>query len=64
MHSYFTIILYVVEGSEKMLTFCTVAISRETFKMEWLRKDVFIFNLTGVLNIDILEYENTCTNYM
>ena len=48
MNSYFTISLYVVEGSEKMLTFCIVAIFRETFRMEWLRKDVFIFNLTGV----------------
>ena len=48
MNSYFTIILYVVKGSEKMLTFCIVAIFRETFRMEWLRKDVFIFNLTGV----------------
>ena len=49
MNSYFTIIVYVVEGSEKMLTFCMVAIFREKFRMEWLRKDVFIFNLTGVL---------------
>ena len=47
MNSYFTIILYVVEGSEKMLTFCIVAIFRETLRMERLRKDVFIFNLTG-----------------
>ena len=31
---YFTIILYVVEGSEKMLAFCVVAIFRETFRME------------------------------
>ena len=46
MNSYFTIILYVVEGSEKILTFCIVAIFRE--RMEWLRKDVFSFNLTGV----------------
>ena len=51
MNSYFTISLYVVEGSEKMLIFCTVAIFRETFKIEWLRKDVFIFNLTGVYAI-------------
>ena len=48
MNIYFTIILYAVEGSEKMLTFCIVAIFRETFRMEWLRKDVFIFYLTGV----------------
>ena len=46
MNSYFTTIVYVVEGWEKM--FCIVAIFRETFRMEWLRKDVFIFNLTGV----------------
>ena len=51
MNSYFTIILYVVEGSEKMLTFCIVAIFRETFRMEWLRKDLFIFNVTGVYNM-------------
>ena len=50
MNNYFTIILYVVEGSEKMLTLCIVAIFRETFKMEWLRKEVFIFNLAGVLS--------------
>ena len=50
MNSYFTIILYVVEASEKMLTLCKVAIFRETFKMEWLRKDVFIFNLAEVLS--------------
>ena len=48
MNIYFTIILYVVEGLEKMLTFCIVAIFRETFRMVWLRKDVIIFNLTGV----------------
>ena len=48
MNGYFTIILYVVEGSEKMLTFCIVAIFREPFRMKRLRKDVFIFNLTGV----------------
>ena len=48
MNNYFTIILYVTEGSEKMLTFCIVAIFIETFRMEWLRKDAFIFNLTGV----------------
>ena len=48
MNSYFTIVLYVVEGSEKMLTFCIVAIFRESFRMEPLRNDVFIFNLTGV----------------
>ena len=48
MNSYFTIVLYVVEGSEKMLTSCIVAIFRETFRMEWLRKDEFIFNLTRV----------------
>ena len=48
MNNYFTIILSLVEGSEKMLTFCIVAIFREPFRMEWLRKDVFIFNLTGV----------------
>ena len=48
MNGYFNIIFYVVEGSEKMLTFCIVAIFREKFRMEWLRKDVFIFNLTGV----------------
>ena len=48
MNSYFIIILYVVEGSEKMLTFCIVVSFRETFRMEWLRKDVCIFNLTGV----------------
>ena len=48
MNNYFTIILYVAEGSEKMLTFCIVAIFRETFRMEWLWKDVFIFKLTGV----------------
>ena len=48
MNSYFTIILYVVEGSEKMMTFCIVAIFKEPFRMEWLRKYVFIFNLTGV----------------
>ena len=48
MNCYFTIILYVVEESKKMMTFCIVAIFRETFRMEWLRKDVFIFNLTGV----------------
>ena len=52
MKSYFIIILYAVEGSEKMLTFCIVAIFRETFRMDWLRKDVFIFNLTGVYLID------------
>ena len=44
MNSYFTIILYVVEGSEKILTFCIVAIFREPFRMERLRKDVFTFN--------------------
>ena len=48
MNSHFTIILYVVEESEKILTFCIVAIFRETFRIEWLRKDVFIFNLTRV----------------
>ena len=48
MNSYFTIILYAVEGSEKMKTYFVVAIFRETFIMEWLRKDVFIFNLTGL----------------
>ena len=42
MNSYFTIILYVVEGSEKMLTFCIVAIFRETFRMEWLKK-IYIY---------------------
>ena len=47
MNSYFTIISYEVEESEKMLTFCIVAILRETFRIEWLRKDLFIFNLTG-----------------
>ena len=48
MNNYFTIILYVVEGSEKMLTFCIVAIFRKPFIMERLRKDVFIFNLAAV----------------
>ena len=48
MNNYFTIILYVAEGSEKMLTFCIVVIFRETFRMEWLRKYILIFNLTGV----------------
>ena len=48
MNSYFAIILYVVEGSEKMLTFYIVAFFREPFRMEWWRKDVFIFNLTWV----------------
>ena len=48
MNSYFTFILYAVQGSEKMLTVCIVVVFRETFRMEWLRKDVFIFNLTGV----------------
>ena len=54
MNSYLTIILYVVEGSEKMLTFCIVTIFKETFRMEWLRKDVFIFKLTGVYNLVLL----------
>ena len=48
MNCYFIIILYVIEGSEKMLTFCKVAIFRETFRLEWLRKTVFIFKLIGV----------------
>ena len=48
MYNYFTIILYVIEGSEKMLTFCIVANFTEPFRMEQLRKDVIIFNLTGV----------------
>ena len=63
MNSYFTIILYVVEGSEKMLTFCIVVIFREKFRMERLRKDVFIFNLTGVyMCIDSAYAGNsTCT---
>ena len=48
MNSYLTIILNVVEGSEKVLTFCIIAILSETVRTEWLRTDVFIFILTWV----------------
>ena len=47
MNKCFIIILYVVEGSEKLFTFCMVSIFRKKFRMEWLRKFVFNFNLTG-----------------
>ena len=40
--------LYVVEGSEKLFTFCMVSIFRKTFRTEWFQKFVFNFNLTGV----------------
>ena len=45
---FFIIILYVVEESEKLFTFCMVSILRKTFRTEWLRKFLFNFNLTGV----------------
>ena len=45
MNNHFTIILYVVEGSEKLLTFCIVVIFREPSRMERLRNDVFIFKV-------------------
>ena len=48
MNKWFIIILYVVEGSEKFFTFCMVSIFRKLFRMEWFRKFVFNFNLTGV----------------
>ena len=48
MNKYFIIILYVVEGSEKLFTFCMVSIFRKMFRTEWFRKFVFNFNLTGV----------------
>ena len=50
MNKCFIIILYVVEGSEKLFTFCMVYIFRKRFRMEWFRKFVFNFNLTGVYN--------------
>ena len=64
MNSYFIIILYIVEGSKKMLTFCIVAIFRETFRMEWLRKDVFIFKLTGVYLHVYLQFYLQSDNFM
>ena len=51
MNKCFMIILYVVEGSEKLFTFCIVSISRKRFRTEWFRKFVFNFNLTGVYSL-------------
>ena len=48
MNKCFIIILYVVEGSEKLFTFCMVSIFRKRFRTEWFGKFVFNFNLTGV----------------
>ena len=47
MNKCFIIILYEVEGSEKLFTFCMVSIFRKGFRTEWFRKFVFNFNLTG-----------------
>ena len=54
MNKCFIIILYVVEGSEKLFTFCRVSIFRKRFRTEWFRKFVFNFNLTGVYYTDII----------
>ena len=59
MNKYFVIILYVVEGSEKLFTFCMVSIFRKMFRTELFRKFVFNFNLTGVY-VNVIVCGNEC----
>ena len=42
MNSYFTTILYVVEGSKKMLTFCIVAIEKHSEWNYWEKIYLFL----------------------
>ena len=59
MNSYFTIILYVVEGSDRENVDFLHSCHLEK-NSEWndLRKDVFIFNLTGIYQKPKLSFFN------